>query len=67
MPVGTGGALRLDIKCALTRTILRMRATVVTWFGAPDVHTVPDVPDFHPDHGEVVIDVTVASVLRVER
>jgi NADPH:quinone reductase len=43
-----------------------MRAAVVTRFDAPDVLTVTDVPDFHPGHGEVVIDVTVASVLRVE-
>ena len=43
-----------------------MRAAVVTRFGAPDVLEVTEVPDPDPGPGEVVIDVSVASVLWVE-
>lgn len=43
-----------------------MRAAVVTRFGAPDVLEVTHVPDPRPGTGEVLIDVSVASVLWVE-
>jgi NADPH:quinone reductase len=43
-----------------------MRAVVVNQFGPPDVLQVTDVPDPHPAAGEVLIEVTVASVLWVE-